>query len=135
MWHSQKAYQTEQFLLKKFYDSMLSLESDEMTVLWPNDRLIFTFYLTFSNRIQNWTTFVTKVFYLMFSLQSDKMTVLGPNDNLTFTFYVTFSNSKPNWTTFVKEVFLFNVELRKGQKDCFVTKWQLNFHFLCDNLK
>ena len=86
MWHSQKAYQTEQFLLKKFYDSMLSLESDEMTVLWPNDRLIFTFYLTFSNRIQNWTTFVTKVFYLMFSLQSDKMTVLGPNDNLTFTF-------------------------------------------------
>ena len=30
---SQKAYQTEQLLLKKFFDSMFSLESDEMTAL------------------------------------------------------------------------------------------------------
>ena len=88
---------------------MFTLESDEMTALWPNDSLIFTFYVIFSNSIPNWRTFVKWVFDLMFSLESDKMTALWPNDSLTFTFCVTFSNSIPNWTTFVKEVFWFGV--------------------------
>ena len=39
MKHSQIAYQTEQFLYKNSFDLMISLESDEMTALWPNDRL------------------------------------------------------------------------------------------------
>ena len=84
-----------------------SLESDEMTALWPNDSLAFTFYLIFSNSIQNWTTFVKEVFDSVFSLESDEMTALCPNNSLTFTFYVTFSKSIPNWTTFVKEVFWY----------------------------
>ena len=88
---------------------MPSLESDEMTALWPKDNLTFTFYETFSNSIPYWTTFVREVFDSMFSLESDEMTALWPNNSLTFTFYSSFSNSNPNWQTFVKEVFWFNV--------------------------
>ena len=33
MTHSKTAYHTEQILKKKFFDLMLSLESDEMTAL------------------------------------------------------------------------------------------------------
>ena len=87
---------------------MFSLESDEMTALWPNDSLTFTFYLKFSNSIPNWTTFVKEVFVSVFSLESDKMTALWPNESLTFTFYETCSTSIPDWTTFVKEVFWFD---------------------------
>ena len=36
MWLSQEAYQTEQLLWDKFFDLMISSESDEMTVVWPN---------------------------------------------------------------------------------------------------
>ena len=109
MGQSQLVYQTEQLLKKKFSDSILSFESDEMTALWPNDSSTFTFYETFSNSIQNWSTFVKKNLDSMFSLESDEMTALWPNDSLTFTFFVLFSNSIPNWTTFVKEVFWFDV--------------------------
>ena len=61
--HPQKACQRATFVTKVF-DSMFSLESDERTVLWPNDRLTFTFYVIFSNTIPNWTTFVKEVFWL-----------------------------------------------------------------------
>ena len=57
---------------------MFSLESDEMTVFWTNDKLTFTFYVIFSNSIPNWTTFVKEVFNSMFSLESDKMTAFWP---------------------------------------------------------
>ena len=43
---------------------MFSLGSDEMTALWPNDSLTFTFYVTFSKSIPNQTTFVEEVFRL-----------------------------------------------------------------------
>ena len=92
MKHSQIVHQTEQLLKKNYFDSMVSLESDEMTALWSND-------------------------------------------SLTFPFYGTFSISVPDWTTFVKEVFWFHTELGKWRNDCFVTKWQLNFHFLWKILK
>ena len=88
---------------------MISLKSDEMTALWPNDSLTFTFNLTFSNSIPNWTSLVKEVFYFNVSLQSDEMTALWPNDSLTFTFYVTFPKSITNWTTFVREDFWFGV--------------------------
>ena len=87
---------------------MISLESDEMTALWPNDLLTFTFHETFKNSIPNWAIFVKEVFDLMISLESDKMTALWTNDSLSFTFYVTFSNSVTKWITFVKEVFWFD---------------------------
>ena len=41
------AYQVAQLLLKKFLDSMLGLQNDEMTALWENDSLAFTFYYIF----------------------------------------------------------------------------------------
>ena len=63
MWDSQIAYQTEQLLQKKFFDSMFNLESDKMTALWPNDNLTLTFYETSKNFIQNWTPFVKEVFW------------------------------------------------------------------------
>ena len=89
---------------------MFSLESDEMTALWPNDSLTFTFNVIISNRIPNWVSFVKEVFFnLKFSLESDEMTALESNDSLTFTFYVIISNSILNWATFVKEVFWFDV--------------------------
>ena len=53
MRHSQIAYQTEQILLKKFFDLMFSLKSDKMTAFRPNDTLTFKFYITFSNSIPN----------------------------------------------------------------------------------
>ena len=71
----------------------------------------------------------------MFSLESDEMTTLWPNYSLTFTFYLIISNSIPNWATFVKEVFWFDVQIRRWRNDCFVTKLQLNFHFLWGILK
>ena len=81
---------------------MFSLESDEMIALWPNDSLTFTFYMTFSNSIPNWSTIVKEVFDSMFGLRIEKMTAFRQNDILPFTFYFTISNIKPNWTTFVK---------------------------------
>ena len=65
---------------------MFSAESEEKTAFLPNDSLTFTFYVTFSNSIPNWATFVKEVFDSMFSLESDKMTALRPNDSVTFTF-------------------------------------------------
>ena len=88
---------------------MFDLESDKMTAFWPNDNLTFTFHVTFSNSILNWTTFVKEVFWFDFNLESNKMTGLWPNDSLTFNLYETFSNIIPNWKTFVKEVFWFDV--------------------------
>ena len=63
MWQSLIACQTEQLLQKKFFDSVFSLESDEITALWPNHSLFSTFYVTFSNSIPNWTTFIKEVFW------------------------------------------------------------------------
>ena len=102
---------------------MFSLESDQMTIIWPSDSQTFTVYVTFSNSIPNWATFVKEVFYAMFISESDEMTALWPGDSLTFTLYVTFSNSITNWTTFVKEVFWLNVHFRKWPNDCLVAKW------------
>ena len=56
------------------FDSTSSLESDKMTVLWPNDSITFTFY-------------VKEVFNSMNSLESDKMIAMWRNDSLTFTFH------------------------------------------------
>ena len=75
---------------------MFSLESDKITVLWPNESLTFTFYVTFLKSIPNWITFVKEVFDLMFSLESDKMIDLWQNGSLTFPFYAIFSKGIPN---------------------------------------
>ena len=42
---------------------MLSLKSDEMTALWPNDRLTFAFNETFSNKIPNGIMFAKEVLW------------------------------------------------------------------------
>ena len=63
-----------------------------MTALLQNDRLTFTFYVTCSNSIPNWKTFVKEVSYSKFSLESDEKTALWQNDSLNFTFYATLSN-------------------------------------------
>ena len=55
---------------------MFSLESDKMTALRPNDSITFTFYVTFSNGIPNWTTFDS-----MLSSERDEMTAEWPNDS------------------------------------------------------
>ena len=60
---SQNVYQTEQLLYKKVFDSSISLESDKITALWPNDILTFTFYETFSNSIPNWAIFEKEAFW------------------------------------------------------------------------
>ena len=65
---------------------MFSLEGDEMTALWPNDSLTFTFYGKFSNSIPNRATFVKEGFDFIYSLEGDKMAALWPNDSLTFAF-------------------------------------------------
>ena len=60
----------------KFFDLRISLESDKMTALCPNDSLIFPFHETFSNSIPKLTAFVKEVFLFDISLESDKMTAL-----------------------------------------------------------
>ena len=42
---------------------MLSIEIDQMTGFWSHDSLTFTFCMTFSNIIPNWTIFVKEVFW------------------------------------------------------------------------
>ena len=79
--------ETEQLLQKKFLDFMFNLESDEMTALWPNDSITFTFCMTFSNIILNWTIFLKKFFDPILCLEIDEMTALWQNDSLTFPFY------------------------------------------------
>ena len=68
------------FVIEDF-DPMFSLESEEMTVLWSNDASTFTFYVTISNSIPNWTTIVEELFDLMLRSESDKMTVVRPIDS------------------------------------------------------
>ena len=84
---------------------MFILESDKITVLWPNDILTFNFYVIISIAYQTEQLLKKKFFDSMFSLESDQMTALWPNYSLTFIFYVIISNGIPNWTTFLKEVF------------------------------
>ena len=42
---------------------MLSLESDEMTVVWPYENYTFTFYSKFSDVIPNRATFEKEVLW------------------------------------------------------------------------
>ena len=60
--YSQIAFQTEQLLWKKFLNRIFSLECDEMTTLWANDSLNSIFYVTISNSIAKWTSFVKEMF-------------------------------------------------------------------------
>ena len=73
--HSEVANQIEQLLWNKFFNTIFSLESDQMTALWANDILNSTFYVTISNNIANWTTFIKEIFRMINS-ESDKMTTL-----------------------------------------------------------
>ena len=63
MLHSQMANQIEELLWNKFFDTIFSLESNQITALWANEILKFTFYVTISNIIANWTTFVKEIFW------------------------------------------------------------------------
>ena len=80
----------------------------DMTVLFMNDSLTFTFYETFSRSIPNWTTFVKEVFNMILSLESDKMTALWLNESLTWTIFVKIMIRLPNWTNFVNKVSRFD---------------------------
>ena len=61
--HSEIANQIEQLLWNKFFNTMFSLESDQITALWADDILNFTFYVTISNSIANRKTFVKEIFW------------------------------------------------------------------------
>ena len=55
--HSVIANQIEQLLWIKFFNTIFSLESDQMTALWATDILDFTY------SIANWTIFVKEMFW------------------------------------------------------------------------
>ena len=55
MSHPKITQENEPLLQKKFYELMFSLESDEITALWPNDILTLTFYVIISKSILTWT--------------------------------------------------------------------------------
>ena len=59
MRRSEIAYKTEN-ILWKFFDLMISLDSDKMTALWPKGSLTFTFHETFANSMSKWTTLFRK---------------------------------------------------------------------------
>ena len=60
---------------------------------WPNDSITFPLYVTNSNSILFWTTFVKEVCNFMLGFKSDKMPVLRPNGRLPLRFYEAFENS------------------------------------------
>ena len=87
---------------------MFSLESDEMTALWPNDSLTFTFYVIISNIIPNWATFVKEVFWFdvlltlrklfsRFQLHRPDFRCTGWGDSCC----VSRASSKESWRTFL----------------------------------
>ena len=51
---------------------MITSESDEMTAVWSNDSLTFTFYATFSTSILSWITFVKDFLILCFGQKVTK---------------------------------------------------------------
>ena len=52
---------------------MFSLESDQMTALWPNDSLTFTFYVTFIDNILNGASFVKEVYWFRVEPELNKV--------------------------------------------------------------
>ena len=87
--HSQIANQIEQLLWNKFINTIFSLESYQMTALWPIEHLLYKFFFQF--------------------ILSLEMTDMWPNYSKALPFYASFSNSIPNWSSFVKEALWFNV--------------------------
>ena len=98
-----------QVLLKKVFDWLCSLDCDEMTVLWPNDCIILSFYYILFIWISNVTSFEKEVSDWMRSLDCDEITVLQPNDCITISYYYILFVRISNVTTFVKEVFWLDV--------------------------
>ena len=70
---------------------MPGLDCDKITVLWPNDCVILSFYYILSVKISYVTTFVKEVFWLNALFRLDKITVLWPNEYIILSFYSTFS--------------------------------------------
>ena len=103
--HPKIAYQTEHFFSKQFFDLMLSSENDKIMALWADDSLVFTFYVTFSNNIPNWTTFVKEISWLDAYFRKSWNECCESNWQLNYHFYVTFKNSLPNWAIFVERFF------------------------------
>ena len=121
--HTTNSYNLYLLYTKKVFQSMLSLESYEVTVLWPIDKLTFTF----SNSIPKVNKFCKRIFLL----ERDEMTTLSPYESYTFTFYSKFSN----WAPFVKEVLCPNAQFSKWQNYNLLMKLDIKFHFLGDILK
>ena len=42
-------YKIKQLLSKKYFVQIYGLESDKMTILWPNDNLLINFNIVISN--------------------------------------------------------------------------------------
>ena len=79
---------------------MVGLDFDSMTVLWPNECIVLTFYFLLSNRIAD-LTFVREDFYMP-SLDYDEMSILWQYDCKLFDFSHLLSIRIPNATTYVK---------------------------------
>ena len=64
MRHSQLAYQNEQLLLKKFFDTMTGLESCEMTVFFDQVTAELSLFMRHSEKVYllNRAIFVKEVF-------------------------------------------------------------------------
>ena len=90
-----------------------------MTVLWPNECIILSFYLILFVRIPNVTTFVKEVFWLYVKLRLWQKDCLWPND-CTYLFFILYLQNK-----FSDLDAWFTV----WQNDCFVTKWMYHFVF------
>ena len=108
--------------------------------IWSHDCLILSFFLLhFDSWLKKKPFFVRHRYHIELKWPNIHLTSTyyrkGQNDCETFIFYETFWNNIPNWTTFIKQVFWFNDKFRKWGNDCFVTKWHLKFHILCDILK
>ena len=88
-------------------------------LLCEQKRENFLIFMTHSNSLPKWTTFVKKVFDSMISLESFKMNAFWLNDSLTFTFYDTLSNSIPKLTTSVKKVFDLMISLESDKITAF----------------
>ena len=79
-----------------------------MTALWENERLTFTFYKTFSNRMPNWKPFVKEVFLFVAYLKKWWNDYFATKRQLIFNFYATFYATFFKLNNFHKRSFWFN---------------------------
>ena len=97
---------------------MVGLDFDSMTVLWPNEYIVLTFYFLLSNRIADLITFFIEDFYMP-SLDYDEMSILWQYDCKLFDFSHLLIHQNTKCNNLCKIIFGSDAWFRFWYNDCF----------------